>query len=88
MGPGRYCGQMTPTQTRFRFRPLTGVLVVVGVAFVALAVVYFTTNAASLPSFLPGHTAGLLRHHTKHGVVMLGLAVLSWIGAWFSTSVK
>jgi hypothetical protein len=56
------------------------------VLLVVLAVVYFTTAASSLPSVLPGHQAGSTRHHTKHGIAMLGLAVLAWIGAWFSTS--
>jgi hypothetical protein len=48
--------------------------------------VYFTRTADALPSFLPGHEAGVTRHHTKHGIAMLGLAVLTWIGAWFSTA--
>ena len=71
---------------RVQFKPSTALLLVVGVLFVVLAVVYFTTAASSLPSVLPGHQAGSTRHHTKHGIAMLGLAVLAWIGAWFSTS--
>jgi hypothetical protein len=69
-----------------RFRPLTGVLIVVGILFVVVAVIYFTTSAADLPSVLPGHKANSTRHHTKHGTAMLGLAVVAWIGAWFSTA--
>ncbi len=72
--------------TKVQFKPLTALLLVVGVLFVVLAVVYFTTAASGLPAFLPGHQAGSSHHHTKHGIAMLGLAVLAWIGAWFSTS--
>jgi amino acid permease len=73
-------------RTRFKIRPLTAVLIVLAVVFVALGVVYFTTTASKLPSFFPGHQAGSTRHHTKHGIAMLGLAVLALIGAWFTTS--
>ncbi len=55
---------------------------VVALLFVALAVLYFTTAAQDLPAFLPGHQAGLTRHHTKHGIAMLGLAVLAVVGGW------
>lgn len=55
---------------------------VVALLFVALAVMYFTTAAQDLPAFLPGHQAGLTRHHTKHGIAMLGLAMLAVVGGW------
>jgi hypothetical protein len=55
---------------------------VVALLFVALAVLYFTTAAQDLPAFLPGHQAGLTRHHTKHGIAMLGLAVLAVVAGW------
>jgi hypothetical protein len=77
---------MALDQTRFRLRPLTAVLIAVGIVFIILAIVYFTTAASSLPSFMPGHQAGLSHHHTKHGLAMIALAVLAWIGAWFSTA--
>jgi hypothetical protein len=77
---------MARDQTRFRLRPITAALVALGVVFIVIAIVYFTTAASSLPSFLPGHQAGLSRHHTKHGLAMIALALLSWIGAWFSTA--
>jgi len=57
-------------------------LAVLGLIFAVAGVVYFTHTAGSLPSFLPGHQAGSTHHHTKHGVVALGLAALSFAGAW------
>ena len=58
----------------------------VGIAFVALGLVYLTTAADKLPSLLPGHEAHVTRHHVKHGIAMFGLAVIAWVGAWFTTA--
>lgn len=55
---------------------------VLALVFATLAVVYFATTANNLPSLMPGHQAGSTRHHTKHGIAMLGLAVLSVLGVW------
>jgi cytochrome b561 len=75
-----------PTSPRFQLRPLTWLLLAVAVVFVVLAAVYFVTAADQLPSVLPGHQAHVTRHHTKHGIAMLGLAVLALVGAWFSSA--
>jgi hypothetical protein len=72
--------------SNIRIRPLTVVLIGLGVACVIAAIVYFTTSAANLPSFFPGHQARVTRHHTKHGLALLGVAVVLWIAAWFTTS--
>ena len=69
-----------------KFRPLTGVCLLVAAALVVIAAVYFTSTAAALPSFFPGHQAGSTHHHTKHGIAFLTLAVLALIAAWFTTS--
>ena len=74
------------TAPRFQMRPLTWLLIAVAVVFVILAVVYVVTPANQLPSVLPGHTAHATRHHTKHGLAALGVAVVALIGAWFSTA--
>lgn len=74
------------TSPRFQIRPLTWLLIAVAVVFVVLAVVYFVTPANQLPSVLPGHQSGLTKHHTKHGLVALGVAVLALVGAWFTTA--
>jgi amino acid permease len=72
--------------TNFKFRPLTAVCLALAIAFVIIGIVYFTSTASALPSFLPGHQAGSAHHHTKHGIAMIGLAVLAVIGAWFTTA--
>ena len=55
----------------------------VGLALIVVAVVYWAEPAKSLPSFFPGHQAGSTHHHVKHGIAafLLGLAVL--VFAWF-----
>lgn len=73
---------------RLVIRPATIALLVLGVVLVAVAIVYFVSPAHSLPAMMPGHQAGLQRHHTTHGLAALALAVLVWIGAWFTTAPK
>jgi hypothetical protein len=77
---------MASTKRRVQFRPLTALLILVGIAFLALAIVYFTVTADGLPSFFPGHKMGSAHHHVKHGLAMAALAIVAWIGAWFSTA--
>jgi hypothetical protein len=57
-------------------------LVVVAFLLGVAAVLYFTRTANDLPSFFPGHAAGSTKHHVKHGIAMLGLAVVALVGAW------
>ena len=66
-----------------RGRLLVWLAVLVGLALIAIAVVYWAEPAKSLPSWLPGHEAGSSHHHVKHGVAafLLGLAAL--VFAWF-----
>ena len=61
-----------------------GIAVLVGVLFLAVAVIYFITPAASLPGFLPGHEAGATAPHIKHGVLALALAVCAFVAARFA----
>ena len=56
-----------------------------GVVLLIVAAVYFLMPADQLPSFFPGHEAGVTRMHTKHGIVagIAGLVLLAagwWMG--------
>ena len=66
-------------------RLLTAAAVVVGVALIVVAVVYWVEPAHSLPAFFPGHESGSNHHHVKHGIAALvvGLAVLAF--GWFQS---
>jgi hypothetical protein len=59
------------------------VLTLLGVVLLVVAAVYFVLPADQLPSFFPGHEAGVTRMHTKHGIVagVAGLVLLA-AGVW------
>ena len=78
---------MTSSSASSRKAPvaLTAALIVLGVLFAAAGAVYLVKTAAQLPSFFPGHQVGYAHHHTKHALAAFALALVSWIGAWFST---
>ena len=70
---------------RIQVRGLTVLLIVVGLAFIALASYYALSPASALPSFFPGHQAGSPHHHLKHAALAAVIGVVIWVGAWFST---
>ena len=57
-------------------------LIIVGVALVAVAVYYWVTPAGSLASFVPGHLAGSAHKHVKHGLAALIAGIACFLGAW------
>jgi hypothetical protein len=66
-------------------RKLIAPAIIIGVAFLALAVLYWVDSADALPSFVPGHEAGSAHHHIKHGIAAMVLAVGCLTFAWFQT---
>ena len=62
--------------------------VLVGIACLGLAVLYWTTPAGSLPNWLPGFIAGSAEIHIKHGIAALVVAIAAFIFAWFSLGKK
>ena len=71
-----------------KWRILTILLALVGVAFVTVAIIYWVEPAGSLPSFFPGHVAGAAYKHLKHGAVAVVVGIFFWVGAWFSSAKK
>jgi hypothetical protein len=67
-------------------------LVVLGILFVALAIVYFVEPASSLPSFFPGHVgssasaADRHHHHAKHGIAAIVVGLACFAVAWFRSA--
>ena len=59
------------------------ILSLLGVVLLIVAAVYFMVPADQLPSFFPGHEAGVTHMHTKHGIVagVAGLVLLA-AGIW------
>jgi len=66
-------------------RLLVAAAVVVGLALIVVAGIYWAEPAKSLPSWFPGHEAGSNHHHVKHGIAafLVGLACL--VFAWFQS---
>ena len=69
-----------------RDRPLVWIAVVVGLALIVLAVVYWAEPAKSLPSWIPGHKAGSNHHHVKHGIASFLLGCACLVFAWFRSA--
>lgn len=73
-------------------RKLAVPAVILGVALIVVAIVYFVQPEHSLPSFFPGHasatSAEANHHHTKHGIAALILALACFAFAWFQTGPK
>ena len=59
------------------------VLSLLGVVLLVVAAVYFLIPADQLPSFFPGHEAGVNHVHTKHGIAagVAGVVLLA-AGVW------
>jgi hypothetical protein len=59
------------------------VLTLLGVVLLVIAAVYFLVPADQLPSFFPGHEAGVTHVHTKHGIAagVAGIVLLA-AGVW------
>ena len=74
------------TAPKIKVRPLTVLFVAAAVALTVSAIYYFVTPAHSLPVFVPGHEAHGTNHHIKHGIAMIGLAVVALVAAWFTTA--
>jgi hypothetical protein len=61
------------------------VLNALGVILLIVASMYLLVPADQLPGFLPGHEAGVMRMHVKHGVVsgVVGIGLIAagtWLG--------
>ena len=73
-------------------RKLIVLVVLVGVALIVVAAIYFIEPEHSLPSFFPGHasatSAEANHHHTKHGIAALIVALACFAFAWFQTGPK
>ena len=58
------------------------VAILLGLVLIAVAVMYFLMPADQLPSFFPGHEAGVHRVHMKHGIVAAVAGVVLLAIGW------
>lgn len=62
--------------------------VILGILFIALAAVYWSVPAGSLPHFLPGYAQGSSVVHFKHGIGSFIVGLALFVYAWFSSGKK
>jgi hypothetical protein len=60
------------------------VAMILGLAFAAVAILYWLVPADSLPDFFPGFEPGSDRVHVKHGIAAAVAAVLMFAIAWYA----
>jgi hypothetical protein len=53
-----------------------------GIVCIIVAAIYFVMPADQLPGFMPGHQAGVMRVHVKHGALAGAAAVVLFIIGW------
>jgi hypothetical protein len=63
---------------------MRAVAVILGLAFAAVAIAYWTMPAGSLPSFLPGFEAGSAVMHMKHGIAAAAAALVCFAFGWYT----
>jgi hypothetical protein len=59
------------------------ICLVLGIALLVVAGMYFLMPADALPGFFPGHETGLARMRYKHGVVSGAIGVVLLAVSWF-----
>ena len=64
------------------------IVIILGLFFIGLAFIYWTTPANALPPYLPGYSGTLSTIHFKHGLgsLLLGLGIFAY--AWFASGKK
>ena len=63
---------------------MRAVAIILGLALIAVAIVYWVVPAGSLPSFVPGFEAGSDRVHMKHGIAAAVAAIVVFAIGWFA----
>jgi hypothetical protein len=57
--------------------------ILLGLIFVAIAIVYWVVPAGQLPSFVPGYQAGSQLTHLKHGIASAVVGVVLFGIGWY-----
>ena len=72
-------------QERYLPKALVVIMVALGVAFLAIGIVYVAYEAGGLPPMFPGRNSGSTDHHLKHGAVSFAIAGTIWTTAWVAS---
>jgi amino acid permease len=67
-------------------RLIIAIVVLIGLVFIAVGIIYFVVKAGSLPSFFPGHVKGSTNHHDKRGLIAVVIGVVLLLAPLVSAS--
>jgi amino acid permease len=68
-----------------RISPIGWLLIAIGLVSVVVGVIYLTTTAANLPSFLPGHVGHAdSGKYKKRGVASIVVALVAFAGVYYT----
>ena len=67
---------------------LAVILGIIALLFIVVGIIYITTPADSLPSFIPGHIAGSTGHHPLKATGSIVVGIVFAVGAWFALAYK
>lgn len=62
---------------------MKAVAYLLGIVLIIIAGIYLAVPAELLPSFFPGHEAGLARVRLKHGIASGAVGVVLLLIGWF-----
>jgi uncharacterized membrane protein HdeD (DUF308 family) len=69
-------------------RLIISIVVLVGLVFIAVGILYFVEKSGSLPSFVPGHVKGSLKHHDKRGLIAIVIGAVLVLSPLVSASLS
>ena len=69
-------------------KTISALSIIIGVLLILIAIIYWTTPAGSLPSYMPGFATGSSVIHFKHGIGSLILGLVFLALAWFKSGKK
>jgi hypothetical protein len=68
-----------------RISPIGWLLIALGLVSVVIGVIYLTTTAANLPSFIPGHVAHAdSGKYKKRAVASIAVALAAFAGVYYT----
>ena len=67
---------------------VVAVAILVGLAFIGLAALYWLTPAGDLPALIPGFVPGSTKPHFNHGLGALIIGLAALVVAWFASRTR
>jgi hypothetical protein len=83
MAPGAGSTEMAASRGNSSMKTIIVVVaIIVGLALLGLAALYWLTPAGDLPAFIPGFVPGSTKPHFNHGLCALIIGLAALVFAW------